>query len=274
MTDQHPCVLCHVQSTPAFACYDCRRRMDDQLADLPELYIQAAGEYWATGGESGRGNERSLGLRVAALDGRAPFDSIAVLESWERDWRESLSTFAGRDPDRAQRERKAERWADSESSDAVGVSLCGVVDFLRIHLEAAAAEHPAIDEFAAELRTLHRQAKAAARISSEPVTVVECPADHPDDPSRLCGKRLRLVADQATCVRCGASWDVGRLLMVAASTKAEVWQPIGVISERLGVPERTLQRWAKDGLVRRRGGNYLWSSVVEALEIRGRMTSV
>ncbi len=271
MTDQHPCVLCHVQSTPAFACYDCRRRMDDQLADLPELYIQAAGEYWATGGESGRGNERSLGLRVAALDGRAPFDSIAVLESWERDWRESLSTFAGRDPDRAQRERKAERWADSESSDAVGVSLCGVVDFLRIHLEAAAAEHPAIDEFAAELRTLHRQAKAAARISSEPVTVVECPADHPDDPSRLCGKRLRLVADQAECPRCGASWDVGRLLMVAASTKAEVWQPASVVSERLGVSDSTLRRWAKDGLVRRRSNNYLWSSVVEMLESRDRV---
>jgi hypothetical protein len=269
MTDQHPCVLCHIQSTPAFACYDCRRRMDDQLADLPELYIQAAGEYWATGGESGRGNERSLGLRVAALDGRAPFDTIAVLESWEIDWRESLSTFAGRDPDRAQRERKAERWADSESSDAVGVSLCGVVDFLRIHLEAAAAEHPAIDEFAAELRTLHRQAKAAARISSEPVTVVECPADHPDDPSRLCGKRLRLVADQAECPKCGASWSTSRLLLVASSTQAEVWQPAQTVSLILGVPERTLRHWAQRGHIRRRGSTLLWSSVVAHIEATG-----
>ena len=270
MTDQRTCVVCHTQTTPAFCCWDCQARLRDQLAELPVLYVECSQEFWPQGGgSSGRSPERTLGLRVAALDGRNPVDAIEKLESWERLLREELTPTE--DPDLAQRKRKAHRWSESESDDHTGVTLCGVVDWLIAHLDAICREFPAVDEFALEVREVHKAARSAARVPSEPVTVVECPADHPDDPSRLCGKRLRLVADQAECPRCGASWDVGRLLMVAASTKAEVWQPASVVSERLGVSDSTLRRWAKDGLVRRRSNNYLWSSVVEMLESRDRV---
>jgi hypothetical protein len=245
------------------ACVDCSERIDRMLADLPELYVEAQAEYWPTGaGSSGGSSERTLGLRVAALDGRNPVDAIAKLESWERLLREEFTPT--QDPDYTQRQRKAARWADSDSDDHTGVTLCGVVDWLRTNLDRICAEFLAVDEFALEVRQVHREARTAARINAEPVTVVECPSEHPDDPTRLCGKRIKIAETEvATCPRCRSEWDYTRLGIVATVTKAEVWQPGAVVSERLGIPLRTLQHWAKQGHVRRRGGNYLWSSVIE-----------
>jgi hypothetical protein len=276
VTTLRTCVICHRQQTPRMSCVDCTERIEAMLADIPQFYALAAGEFWSAGAQGApvTGNaERPIGLRVEALDARNPEAPLVALEAWEREWRLSLSTFAftPRGDDQAdedalslaQRKRKAERWAASESMDVKGVSLCGVIDFLRLHLEAAAKEHPAIDEFADEVAQIHAQAKSAARIPVDTATVVECPGDRPDGGEGLCGNRLKIVDDAATCPRCHTEWTFARLLMVARSTSAEIWQPAPVICEQLGISERTLRHWAQHGHVRRRGASYLWSSVIE-----------
>jgi hypothetical protein len=257
VTDQHPCVICTHQTTPHMACSACTERIREQLRDLPEFLALSAAEYWPVGGgKGGRSTEVSIGLRVEALDARTTREPLEVLESWEQAFRESWWDHEA--PERAQRERKAARWADSDSADFHAVNLCGVVDWLSRQLDRI-ADHPAVDEFAQEVKALHKQAARAAREPREDVTVIACPADHG---AALCGKPLRLEHEHVTCSRCGTDWDRPRLLIVARYADVEVWQPAGVVSEYLGIPPRTLSRWAQQGLVKRRGTSYLWSSVV------------
>jgi hypothetical protein len=252
----NPCTLCSHQQTHRAACVDCTEKIRQQLTDLPELLALSAEEYWPTGGgKGGRSTEVSLGLRVEALSARTTREPLEVLESWERMFREE---WWDDHADTQQRERKAKRWADSDSNDFHAVNLCGVVDWLCRHLDRI-ADHPAVDDFAKEVRDLHREQARAAREPREDVTVIACPADHGD---ALCGKPLRLEHEHVTCSRCGTDWDRPRLLIVARYANVEVWQPAGVVSEYLGIPPRTLSRWAQQGLVKRRGTSYLWSSVV------------
>ena len=265
MSDLHKCPVCAHQDTHRMACVTCSERLAEMLRDLPELYAVTAGEFWPVGvgqGSGGKSSETPLGLRVAALDGRSSRVALETLESWERALREDFSPQ--QDPDLAQRERKAQRWADSDSDDLHGVTLCGVVDWLLRNLERICTEFPAVDEFHAEVKALHKVARAAAREPVEDVTVIECPADHEGG---LCGKRLKLTGEYCRCERCGTEWDRPRLLMVARYANADIWQPAGVVSEHLGIPPRTLSRWAQQGLVQRRGTNYVWSSVVS--HVRG-----
>jgi hypothetical protein len=256
VTEQRPCVICAHQSTPRMACSGCTERIREQLTDLPEFLALSAAEYWPVGGgKGGRSTEVSIGLRVEALDARTTREPLEVLESWERLFREEWSDDHA---DTQQRARKAARWADSDSDDFHAVNLCGVVDWLCRQLERI-ADHPAVDEFALEVKALHKTAARGAREPREDVTVIACPADHGDG---LCGKPLRLEHEHVQCGRCGADWDRPRLLIVARYADVEVWQPAGVVSEYLGIPERTLRHWAQHGHIKRRGGSLLWSSVV------------
>lgn len=249
-------------------CDTCVKRMRNRLSELPELYALAAAEYWPAGrSDGGSGPERTIGLRVAALDARSASEATAVLEEWERDWRDLLGLVGERGPLVAQRARKAQDWNTSASRDLRGVTLVGVTKFLLAHLDQAVVKHPAIDEFARELGVLHKAARRAARDEVEPVTVVKCPADRPD--GSTCRAELRLVGDEVTCERCGSDWTRARLLLVAQSAAVDVWASADQVSLYLNVPAPTLRRWARQGRVRRRSGSYLWSSVVAAKAARG-----
>ena len=261
------CLVCGKDSK-RLACVECFVIMQRQLHDIPEYYALASGEYWSQGVSTGGGgsNERSLGLRVEALDARSPRNVISALEEWERDWRETLEVF-GNDEHalRSQRSRKAGEWNRADTRDLMGTSLVGVTRFLLKHLDSACNVHPAIDVFAQELHHIHRKIKAAAREPSEQVSIIECPADFGQ---KICKAELRLSAGSIECAQCGTVWDQARLLMVAKSAGTDTWQPAGVISEHLGVPPSTLSSWARQGHVRRKGTSYLWSSVVAHLEQR------
>jgi len=266
VSDLRNCVICRHQQTPRMACVDCTTAIDRMLADLPEFYALAAGEFEAASTGVG-GNSIPLGLRIDALDGRAPRHAIWTLETWERDWRETLPAFGGADADLSQRKRKAQRWADATSSDFTGVNLCGVVDFLRIHLDGAACHHPAIDEFADEVRTIHAAARHAAGEDPDDVTIVLCPADRDrDGVVGACGARLTLAGEHVTCPRCGTDWDRPRLLLVARASGGDVYAPLKVLVEHFGVTSRTLQRWRKSGLVRGKGSAYHHGDVVAVLD--------
>lgn len=147
----------------------------------------------------------------------------------------------------------------AQSDDLYGVTLCSVVDWLVHNTDRIAAEFVAVDEMYAEVKALHRIAARAAREPQPDVTVISCPADAD---AGLCGASLRLTGEFVCCPRCSTEWSRPRLLLVARSVDADVWQPAGVVSEHLGVPERTLRHWAQHGHIKRRGSNLLWSSVV------------
>jgi hypothetical protein len=113
---------------------------------------------------------------------------FAALETWERDWRDLRG------------------WAVTGTWPDLRTALGAIVRFLDAHLDWAADEHPAFDEFAAEVRAVHA-AMRVAREGREPVVVVgPCPAIV--DGVR-CGSMLRMLAraDVVKCRACGQSWE-------------------------------------------------------------------
>lgn len=238
------CLVCEA-SSDRMACYQCENRMRQQLSDLIDLQA-AAGENLIPGqGGDGRSGERTLGINVAALDVAAGWDAIAVLESWERIWREDYGL--------------APYGIASETRDPrPAATLLAIVKFLQQWLDRTCAEHPAVDEFAAELRTLYRRAQHAAGLSKRVAWRLTCPTD---TESGECGRQLTVSGQdfggQVTCRGCGTTWPVERLLrVVAASHHAELWLDPEAASEWLGVHVTTLRRWSKDGRLRREHGRY------------------
>jgi hypothetical protein len=79
-------------------------------------------------------------VNLSALDLVAPGGLVADLLTWEKDWRETRGFSAGAAFRGSQRQ-----------------ALESVVGFLRNHLPWACEHHPAVDEFAAEIRDVVRK---------------------------------------------------------------------------------------------------------------------
>jgi hypothetical protein len=85
--------------------------------------------------------------------------------------------------------------------------VTSLVGWLLVRLDWACDEHPAVDDFAAEVRDIAHQVHAAARTGSSGTKVGRCPAVLRDD-SR-CGATLRAdpYLDRITCPRCSTEWN-------------------------------------------------------------------
>jgi hypothetical protein len=241
------------------ACSPCRDRSDQRLAELLELYALTEGELEVGRGSGGRSSGRTLGLRIDALDFVAGFDVLPRLEVWERDWRETRVLSA--QPDRA---------TVAGLPDPIA-TLAGVVDFLRVHLTWAYSEHEAVDEFHGDLGMLHAQASNAARVARPKVHVVSCPSETDTDGGR-CGKDLVLrdldLEAHVRCDQCRSTWQVRRLLLVAAAdSEAEVWVAEDDVALIHGIGRSTLRKWAQAGRVLRESGRYELGSVREELAL-------
>lgn len=244
MNDLGTCLICQ-HATQHMACIKCENHMRRQLIELPQLMEQASGNLAPGQGGDGRSTERTLGINVAALDVAAGFDAIAVLESWERIWREDYELTP-----------YGEATAKLDSSG--GTLLRHIVGFLATWLERSCTDHPAIDEFAAELRQIHRSSQQAAGITKRTAWRVTCPADTDDGE---CGNVLIVSGEDfggsLTCRTCSTTWPTERLLRVVASSRhAELWLDPEAASEWLGVHPGTLRKWAGDGRIRREHGRY------------------
>lgn len=260
------CLVCVAFNAPrprkpraGFTCGPCLQRMRRQLKDLPELYVWAGAELLPGSSTGARGSERSIGLRVGALDLRWGGDVLARLTGWARIWREDFALVT---------------WVEPApfAKDPTGATLVQLVRFVDSLLGRVSLEHLAVDEFARELADIHGSAVSAARTAPREAWVVSCPADHG---SGSCGKRLRVTGEdfggEILCRGCGTSWDVMRLLHVSAHDKGStLWLPAEEVGLLYGVKERTLRDWAARGLVRREHGRYDAASVREAM-LSGRM---
>ena len=252
------CVICHRQ-TDQQSCQPCQTMMGRQLDDLLRFYELARGELIpGNGGGDGRSTERGLGVRIDALDFIAGNVIVEVLESWERDWRETfgLAPFG-----------LATAARSAGQPDQSALMLAEVVRFLRVWLPKAAAEHPAMDDFASELRGCWRQAQQAANQLPRTSWRVACPTVTDDGD---CGQQLSVtgqdIGGTVTCRKCRTDWSVDRLLLiVAAEVDGAIWMDAETCAMRAGVDERTLRRWARAGKITKQSGRYDYKSIRQAI---------
>lgn len=213
---------------------------------------------------------------VAAVPGDPSSDEplLVLLESWCRKIREDrgLAPYG-------------------IATEGKPVTLTGTVAFLRHHLDWMTTEPTfRIEDFADHVRrglaALRRLDPAILRAT---VLRVPCPtvqdatgATHsaergtagisgtppdsqadkvPSSGSALCGYRLGLEAadlhGDVHCPRCGVTWTAQRLLLSALTDPAViVWADQTTIEDALGIPRRTLSRWADAGQVSRHGSRF------------------
>lgn len=191
--------ICVVHQAPApevetgQVCTGCTRRIAADLADIPTLYARITltpavnpGRVRVTGSHNA-----PLPLNVDALDLTLParggtvhdrygdqtghIPAATILDQWVDDWRDQRARGEGR-PD-----------------PVVWV----LADWLLVRLDDACADHPAVDEFAADMRRLRRQLLVAA--GDGPVRAERLPA-----PCLRCDL-LTLVRDDGDvrCRNCG-----------------------------------------------------------------------
>ncbi len=116
---------------------------------------------------------------------------FAALETWERDWRSYLGW------------QVTGRWTSLETA------LTAIVRFLDAQLDWACDHHPAIDEFAAELRGVVGSMRAARGDRPESIYVGRCPVG-------ACGARLYADSwhDVIRCSACRTEWPQSQWVLL------------------------------------------------------------
>lgn len=235
-------------------CAMCVQRVDQQLGELLEAHTLASLPEYLIPTHSGDGagpvsgsHERPIGLDVAVLDLALGEEQLAVLEQWERWWREHWGLTPYGEASGSRLERAVGHGSAEE------VTLCGVVGWLRVWWPTAAqVVDPPPEEFAAEVRHLHGRALSALRMTEPKPTTIACPADLDDD-GGLCGHRIALTGDGADlyCKRCGTRWTTTRLLLVAAVSGARVEISVEDAMHHYGCSRATVYRMVNRGELRR-----------------------
>jgi hypothetical protein len=233
-------------------CAMCVQRVDQQLGELLEAHALASLPEYLIPSRSGDGagpvsgsHERPIGLDVAVLDLALGEDQLAVLEQWERWWREHWGLTPYGEASGSRLERAVSHGSAEE------VTLCGVVGWLRVWWPTAATVvDPPPEEFAHEVRQLHARALTALRMVEPKPTTIACPADLDDG---LCGHRIPLTGDGADlyCKRCGTRWTTARLLLVAAVSGARVEISVEDAMHHYGCSRSTITRMLARGQLRR-----------------------
>lgn len=246
-----PCLICRrPQPTNTLACPICQTRMDDQLRDIVDFYALAEGELTPGSSSGNRGNERSLGIRLSALDFVAGHDVIDVLASWEADWRD---TYTLTTPTHITRPAPL---------------LARTVTFLRTWLPRACHDHPAIDDFAHELADNWATARTAARMSPRTGLGIECPGDDTRHDDGLCHARIPVDTEQSRgqvmCRRCRTIWDVPHLMHVAIAT-THIWADPEAAAGYFGITTSDLTRLARRTAVTPSHGRYDMHALQTAL---------
>jgi hypothetical protein len=231
--------------------------MRNHLQDIATYTTQAQHELTPNKGGDGRAQTIPIGIRLNALDLTAGNDILPTLEEWERDWRHTynLTPYGPASAARNQGTPQSQH-------------LHGVIQFLITWLPTAADTHPAIADFAQELRQLRQQAQHAANQQPRQSWNVTCPTDTDETE---CGNAIRITGEDfdsyKTCKQCGTTWEVNRLIQVAASSsEAKIWLDSETAATQTGISQRTLRQWAQQKRIERRNGLYEYRSLVNAVK--------
>ena len=231
-------------------CDDCQNTIAAQLRALPDLAAQAHHhllpgftEHAITGVPGSRPPLDIAALDLACAEWLLMTDEDTDdppwtgLEGWEQDWRRTLH-LSPYGPASAHR-------------TALGqTTLVGVVGFLVANLPRAAVLHPAIDEFARDVRRMHQAALGTLRIAEPAPWTIACPTDE-------CGRRLRVEHDGrealVRCPACRVERTVENLLYLARADGRPCWVDAPTAAWSLGIDVAHLGPMVRDGRLRSRG---------------------
>ena len=234
------CHLCGHSSPVATLCHRCHTSTVTMIQDLAELWLLAHDELMpGKGGSGGSSNEPSLGINVAALSLIAGDDILRLFHKYE------ILIRAGR----------ALTAPAFLVKKALKTEIDSAVSFAVTHLEWSATQSW-VGDFSAELKALHRSAKAAARQFPEPVRRISCPGDTSE--GLPCGNHLNLRVEDMleifSCKKCKTEWSSVRLIAVAlASPVGEFWVDVEAVAAWLHISERRVQQLVKEHKVPRKG---------------------
>lgn len=190
----------------------CRFAVDHRLEQIPGLYAALAAVLEpgrAAGARVSGSRTPPLPVRLEPLSLRGRGGIITILATWETDWRDRAGLAVI--PARAGREQLL----DSDQA------LADVIAFLRRQLGWAIAYHPAVDEFAGEVRAIVQECHRAVGALENHMRIGSCPAV--DDDGRPCGRPLHAdpYSDWITCDRCGATWSRDQWLMLGRAMNTD-----------------------------------------------------
>ncbi|WP_438489563.1 hypothetical protein [Streptomyces sp. S186] len=184
------------------ACRPCQRRSDaylEVLAGSHGLYASLAlalapGHGGGDVRVSGGGRTAPLPLRLGPLSLSARGGVVTILQTWLVDWHERLG------------------WTHPRWQGGLQQQLDEVVRALRNNLEWAATEHPAFQEFAAEVAALTNSCRQ--QVSGERperrITIV-CP----------CGGTMRITISTpgTRCITCGTQYTRAEVLELPLASR-------------------------------------------------------
>ncbi|MGV9271492.1 hypothetical protein ACWDRR_43400 [Kitasatospora sp. NPDC003701] len=190
------CCICHRELSRTEqarqACRMCERSIGEHLAALPGLYDDLDDHLAPAPGPreytSGGPIEAPLPVNAAALSLQAAGGIATVLATWAADWHHVLG------------------WDAPQLPAQPRAQLRAAVDILLRNLAWAVDQHPALAEFADEVRQLHAAAQRIVAPAELPHVVGRHPAE--DGQAEPCGGRLEMRPGGTTvrCARCNAAW--------------------------------------------------------------------
>lgn len=190
----------------------CRFAVDHRLEQIPGLYAALAAVLEpgrAAGARVSGSRTPPLPVRLEPLSLRGRGGIITILATWETDWRDRAGLAVI--PARAGREQLL----DSDQA------LADVIAFLRRQLGWAIAYHPAVDEFAEEVREIEKACRRALGLTENLMKIGRCPSL--DQDGRPCGQRLDAdpYATAIRCTTCHAEWPRNQWLLLGRAMNTD-----------------------------------------------------
>jgi len=211
------------------------------LDDLHDYWDAAHHQLQPSRGKGGRSSELSIGVNVAALSFIGGHDILNFLHSWEA-W--------------IRQDRKLTPPALLKKPENLSAEIFEAIAFAKTHI-VWSANQEWFEDFLSELKQIHSQGRAAAKIFVEQKKRIPCPGETSE--GLPCGFMLSVKQDDEmlslfTCAKCKTEWTSLRLVAVALSDpKQEVWLDLEAIANWLGISERHCRRLAKTHGVSKRG---------------------
>lgn len=217
MTAEHACVVCQHNDRIPYrppVCDACRKRIQSQLREIPDLYARLDPTPTRRRGEKvTRTPEDPAPLNLDVLDLLAEARPGSVAVKMAGEW----SHVPGGDKHQIGHLSVATR-LDQWVRDWISCDWCPgdrlpdpyvatLVGWLDARLDLACDRHPAIDEFAAEIRRIHSTLRRyVGELNASGEKIGRCPAVRRD--GARCNAVLRAdpYVSRIACDRCGTSW--------------------------------------------------------------------
>lgn len=197
------CVICSRPSRIR-VCAHCTEVTDRNISEIPSLYRSLAAVLAPGAGSGDRvsgSRTPPLPVRLGPLTLRSGGSLVAMLHSWEDDWRDLLG------------------WTKRPFRGTIEQSVIGTTKFLRANWPWAADKHPAPEDFSREIRDVVSECRTEIDGKGDSRQIGLCPADVGE---KICGSPLWASPYSVSikCRRCGTEWAQDAWLKLAGAIHA------------------------------------------------------